>query len=62
MIGMVRSERCEIYSNRTWLDSSHILKSEGPECAGSNPLAQYSFRSGPGNSAVKGAEYFVRLD
>src|SRR3954471_16240273 len=62
MIGMVGSERREIYLNRIWLDSSHILKSGGAECAGSNPLAQYSFRSGPSNIAVKGAECFVGLD
>ena len=62
MIGMVGSQRCEIYLNRIWLDSSHILKSGGAECAGSNPLAQYSFCSGPSNIAVKGAECFVGLD
>ena len=59
MVGMVRSGRCQIHLNRIYLDSSHNLKSGRAECAGSNPLAQHSFRSGPGKIVVKGAECFV---
>ena len=62
MIGMMGPERCEIYLNRIWLDSSYILKSGGAECAGSNPLAQYSFCSGLSNIAVKGVKYFIELN
>ena len=59
---MVGSERCEIYLNRIWLDSAHILNSGGAECSGSNPLAKYNLCSGPSNIVVKGAECFVGLD
>jgi hypothetical protein len=62
MIGIVESERCEIYLNHIWLDSSYILKSGGAKYTGSNLLAQYSFCSRPSNIAVKGAECFVGLD
>jgi hypothetical protein len=61
-VGMIGSERCEIYLNRIWLDSAHILKSGGAEYSGSNPLAKYNLYSGPSNIVVKGAECFVGLD